>query len=149
MDLIQNKLEEIKEKIEELEKLIVQQPQSLPQLPQCWPIMELTYVNLSDGTTKDKIDRIVKQIEQYKINIIPTPTDSQIVRSAIVGELGNEGLNYWLRIRSLKEDYDEQIQMGSYMYLLARREKININLGAIINRYRTAINKYNNRLNQQ
>lgn len=70
-------------------------------------------------------------------------------RSAIVAELGNEGLNYWLRIRSLKEDYDEQIQMGSYMYLLARREKININLGAIINRYRTAINKYNNRLNQQ
>ena len=151
MNSIQNKLKEIKDKIKKKKKIIVQQneqPQPLPQLPQCWPTIELTYVNLSEGTAKDKIDRIVQQIEQYHINMIPTPKDSQIVRSALVAELGDEGINYWLRIRSLKEDYNEQIQMGYYIYLTSIRDKISINLGAIINRYRAAIDKYNNGLNQ-
>ena len=78
-------LQELREKIEELQELVDKQPQLFPP---CNYIQELNYVNLSDGTTEDKLNRIINQIVGYKINIIPTPKDSQVVRSAIVKELG-------------------------------------------------------------
>jgi L-lactate utilization protein LutC len=139
-------LQELREKIEELQELVNKQPQ---QFPQCNYIKELNYVNLADGTTEDKLKRIVQQIVEYNINIIPTPKDSQVVRSAIVKELGDKGMNQWLSIRALKEDYDELLQTTRYLYLLIRREKIDINFGAIVNLYKAAIDKYNNSLNNK
>ena len=138
-------LQEIREKIEELQELVDKpQPQ---QFPPCNYIQELNYVNLADGTTEDKLKRIVQQIVEYNINIIPTPKDSQVVRSAIVKEFGDKGMNLWLSIRALKEDYDELLQTTRYLYLLIRRDKIDINFGAIVNLYKAAIDKYNNSLN--
>ena len=139
-------LQELREKIEELQELVNKQPQ---QFPQCNYIKELNYVNLVDGTTEDKLKRIVQQIVEYNINIIPTPKDSQIVRSAIVKELGDKGMNLWLQIRAIKGDYDELLQTTRYLYLLIRREKIDINFGAIVNLYKAAIDKYNNSLNNK
>ena len=139
-------LQELREKIEELQELVNKQPQ---QFPQCNYIKELNYVNLADGTTEDKLKRIVQQIVEYNINIIPTPKDSHVVRSAIVKELGDKGMNQWLSIRALKEDYDELLQTTRYLYLLIRRDKIDINFGAIVNLYKAAIDKYNNSLNNK
>lgn len=139
-------LQELREKIEELQELVNKQPQ---QFPQCNYIKELNYVNLADGTSEDKLNRIVQQIVEYNINIIPTAKDSQIVRSGIVKELGDKGMNQWLSIRALKEDYDELLQTTRYLYLLIRREKIDINFGAIVNLYKAAIDKYNNSLNNK
>ena len=139
-------LQELREKIEELQELVNKQPQ---QFPQCNYIKELNYVNLADGTTEDKLKRIVQQIVEYNINIIPTPKDSQIVRSAIVKELGDKGMNLWLQIRAIKGDYDELLQTTRYLYLLIRREKIDINFGAIVNLYKAAFDKYNNSLNNK
>ena len=139
-------LQELREKIEELQELVNKQPQ---QFPQCNYIKELNYVNLADGTTEDKLKRIVQQIVEYNINIIPTPKDSQIVRSAIVKELGDKGMNLWLQIRAIKGDYDELLQTTRYLYLLIRREKIDINFGAIVNLYKAAVDKYNNSLNSK
>ena len=68
------------------------------------------------------------------------------VQSGIVKELGFNGINLWLQIRALKEDYDEQLQSTRYLYLLLRKEKIDINFGAIVNLYKAAIDKYNNSL---
>jgi hypothetical protein len=56
-------------------------------------------------------------------------------------------MNQWLSIRALKEDYDELLQTTRYLYLLIRRDKIDINFGAIVNLYKAAIDKYNNSLN--
>jgi hypothetical protein len=140
-------LQELREKIEELQELVDKpQPQ---QFPPCNYIQELNYVNLADGTTEDKLNRIISQIVEYKINIIPTSKDCQVVRSAIVKELGFNGINLWLQIRALKEDYDEQLQSTRYLYLLLRKEKIDINFGAIVNLYKAAIDKYNNSLNNK
>ena len=139
-------LQELREKIEELQELVNKQPQ---QFPQCNYIKELNYVNLVDGTTEDKLKRIVQQIVEYNINIIPTPKDSQVVRSAIVKELGDKGMNLWLQIRAIKGDYDELLQTTRYLYLLIRREKIDINFGAIVNLYKAAVDKYNNSLNSK
>ena len=139
-------LQELREKIEELQELVNKQPQ---QFPQCNYIKELNYVNLVDGTTEDKLKRIVQQIVEYNINIIPTPKDSQIVRSAIVKELGDKGMNLWLQIRAIKGDYEELLQTTRYLYLLIRREKIDINFGAIVNLYKAAVDKYNNSLNSK
>ena len=139
-------LQELREKIEELQELVNKQPQ---QFQQCNYIKELNYVNLVDGTTEDKLKRIVQQIVEYNINIIPTPKDSQIVRSAIVKELGDKGMNLWLQIRAIKGDYDELLQTTRYLYLLIRREKIDINFGAIVNLYKAAVDKYNNSLNSK
>ena len=139
-------LQELREKIEELQELVNKQPQ---QFPQCNYIKELNYVNLVDGTTEDKLNRIVQQIVEHKINIIPTAKDSQVVRSGIVKELGDKGMNLWLQIRAIKGDYDELLQTTRYLYLLIRREKIDINFGAIVNLYKAAIDKYNNSLNSK
>ena len=139
-------LQKLRENIEELQEFINKQPQ---QFPPCNYIQELNYVNLTDGTTEDKLNRIVQQIVEHKINIIPTAKDSQIVRSGIVKELGDKGMNQWLSIRALKEDYDELLQTTRYLYLLIRRDKIDINFGAIVNLYKAAIDKYNNSLNNK
>lgn len=67
-----NILQEVKRKIEELQGLIVklEQPQQA----------KLNYVNLSKGNNEDKLSRITEQITQYHINILSTPSDSQLVR---------------------------------------------------------------------
>lgn len=144
MKKINTLLQDIKAKAEELQLLINEQQSKQPQFPQCNIPQELTYVNLSDGSIEEKLKRIIEQVREHKINIIPTPKDSQIARCAIVKELGDEGMNFWLQIRVLKEDYDEITQMARYLYLSKNREKININLGALINLYKTAIDNYNN-----
>lgn len=136
-------LKEIKDKIEELQVLVNEQAKQ-PQFPQCNIPKELTYVNLSDGTVEEKLDRIITQILEYNINILPTPKDSQVVRSAIVEELGCNGIKQWHQIRALADSYDEQQQNIKYIYLLTRRGKNNINFGAIVNLYKAAIDNYNN-----
>lgn len=143
---INTTLQELREKIEELQELINKQPQ---QFPTCNYTKGLNYVNLADGTTEDKLNRIVQQIVEHKINIIPTAKDSQVVRSGIVKELGDKGMNLWLQIRAIKGDYDELLQTTRYLYLLIRREKIDINFGAIVNLYKAAVDKYNNSLNSK
>lgn len=95
-------LQDVKRKIEELQELIVklEQPQQA----------KLDYVNLSKGDNEDKLSRITEQITQYHINILSTPSDSQLVRCAIVNEIGDKGLKYWHIIRSMAENYDEAEQ---------------------------------------
>lgn len=136
-------IQEIQDRLTILQDLVKQQHQ---QLPKCYVEKELKYINLSNGNTEEKLNRIIEQISQYGINIIPTPKDSQIVRSALVEELGEQGINYWHRIRSMAENYDEQEQNIRYIYLLSRKGKNNINFGAIVNLYKAAIDKYNNSL---
>ena len=132
-------LQDVKRKIEELQELIVklEQPQQA----------KLDYVNLSKGDNEDKLSRITEQITQYHINILSTPSDSQLVRCAIVNEIGDKGLKYWHIIRSMAENYDEAEQTKRYVYLLSRKDKININFGTVVNRYKDAIDKYNRKLN--
>ena len=134
-----NILQEVKRKIEELQGLIVklEQPQQA----------KLNYVNLSRGNNEDKLSRITEQITQYHINILSTPSDSQLVRCAIVNEIGDKGLKYWHIIRSMAENYDEAEQTKRYVYLLSRKDKISINFGTVVNRYKDAIDKYNRELN--
>lgn len=134
-----NILQEVKRKIEELQGLIVklEQPQQA----------KLNYVNLSKGSNEDKLSRITEQITQYHINILSTPSDSQLVRCAIVNEIGDKGLKYWHIIRSMAENYDEAEQTKRYVYLLSRKDKISINFGTVVNRYKDAIDKYNRELN--
>lgn len=134
-----NILQEVKRKIGELQGLIVklEQPQQA----------KLNYVNLSKGNNEDKLSRITEQITQYHINILSTPSDSQLVRCAIVNEIGDKGLKYWHIIRSMAENYDEAEQTKRYVYLLSRKDKISINFGTVVNRYKDAIDKYNRELN--
>lgn len=84
-----NIIQEVKKKIYELQELItrLEQPQQTEE-------KKLDYVNLSEGNNEDKLNRITEQITQYDINIIPTSKDSQLIRCAIVNELGDKGLKY-------------------------------------------------------
>lgn len=134
-----NILQDVKRKIEELQELIKRLEQSQQQ--------KLKYVNLSKGNNEDKLDRITEQITQYHINILPTPHDSQLVRCAIVNELADRGMKYWHVIRSMADNYDEAEQTKRYVYLLSRKDKISINFGTVVNRYKDAIDKYNRELN--
>lgn len=135
-----NIIKEIKRKIDELQEIItrLEQPQQAKSLD---------YVNLSEGSNEDKLNRITEQITQYDINIIPTSKDSQLIRCAIVNELGDKGLKYWHIIRAKADGYDEAEQTKRYVYLLSRKDKISINFGTIVNRYKDAIDKYNRELN--
>lgn len=135
-----NIIKEIKRKIDELQEIITR----LEQLQQA---KGLDYVNLSEGSNEDKLNRITEQITQYDINIIPTSKDSQLIRCAIVNELGDKGLKYWHIIRAKADGYDEAEQTKRYVYLLSRKDKISINFGTIVNRYKDAIDKYNRELN--
>ncbi len=134
-----NIIREIKRKIEELQELItrLEQPHQT----------KLDYVNLSEGNNEDKLSRMTEQIAQYDINILTTPKDSQLVRCAIVNELADRGMKYWHIIRAKSNGYDEAEQTKRYVYLLSRRDKININFGTVVNRYKDAIDKYNRNLN--
>ena len=115
--------------------------------PQQTEEKKLDYVNLSEGNNEDKLNRITEQITQYDINIIPTSKDSQLIRCAIVNELGDRGLKYWHIIRARADGYDEAEQTKRYVYLLSRKDKISINFGTVVNRYKDAIDKYNRELN--
>ena len=137
-----NIIQEVKKKIYELQELItrLEQPQQTEE-------KKLDYVNLSEGNNEDKLNRITEQITQYDINIIPTSKDSQLIRCAIVNELGDRGLKYWHIIRARADGYDEAEQTKRYVYLLSRKDKISINFGTVVNRYKDAIDKYNRKLN--
>lgn len=139
-----NIIKEIKRKIEELQELIVRLEQ-----PQQTEKEKLDYINLSEGSNEDKLNRITEQITQYDINIIPTSKDSQLIRCAIVNELGDKGLKYWHIIRAKADGYDEAEQTKRYVYLMSRKDTIKLNFGVIINRYKAAIDLYNNNLNNK
>ena len=134
---------DIRKKLDELEEKLMK-TESKKLFPSCFvPIKAIEYVDLSSGTVKDKTERIVEQLQQYSINMLPTSEDSKFVRSAIVAELGEDGLKYWLSIRKMKDDFDEQTQIKRYNNLLRQRGKNTMNFGTVINRYRKAINLYN------
>lgn len=137
-----NIIQEVKKKIYELQELITRL-----ERPQQTEEKKLDYVNLSEGNNEDKLNRITEQITQYDINIIPTSKDSQLIRCAIVNELGDRGLKYWHIIRARADGYDEAEQTKRYVYLLSRKDKISINFGTVVNRYKDAIDKYNRELN--
>ena len=137
-----NIIKEIKRKIDELQEIItrLEQPQQAKNLD---------YVNFSEGSNEDKLNRITEQITQYDINIIPTSKDSQLIRCAIVNELGDKGLKYWHIIRAKANGYDEAEQSKRYVYLMSRKDTIKLNFGVIINRYKAAIDLYNKNLNNK
>lgn len=137
-----NIIKEIKRKIDELQEIItrLEQPQQAKNLD---------YVNFSEGSNEDKLNRITEQITQYDINIIPTSKDSQLIRCAIVNELGDKGLKYWHIIRAKADGYDEAEQTKRYVYLMSRKDTIKLNFGVIINRYKVAIDLYNKNLNNK
>ena len=134
-----NITQELKKKIDELQRLIakLEQPHQT----------KLDYVNLSEGNNEDKLSRITEQITQYNINILSTSKDSQLVRCALAYELAERGLKYWHIIRAKADGYDEAEQTKKYVYLLSRKDKISINFGTVVNRYKDAIDKYNRDLN--
>ena len=147
MNEIRNRIQKIKKEITEIEKLI--NVKLFGELPSCYIANELQYVNLAEGSTDEKLERIVKQIVQHKINIINNHQDSALIRCAIIEEFGENGLKMWLQIRSLADNYKEEEQVRKYQYLLDRREKINLNFGVIVNRYKAAIDNYNKSLYQK
>ena len=120
-------INDIRKKLDELEERILE-TETKKIFPPCYaPIELLQYVDLSNGTNEDKMKRIVEQIKEYKINMLPTSEDSNFVRSSLVAELGENGLEHWLSIRKFREDYDDNT----------------MSFGTIVNRYRQAIDLYN------
>ena len=141
-------INEIRKKLDELEDKL--NAASRPKLNiECFPFLEEQYVDLINGNDEEKLNRICKHIENKNINIIPSAKDSQIVRSAIVAALGEKGLCYWLRIRKMKDGFDEQQQTTKYLYLLSRRATNTMTFGAIVNRYTAAVDNFNNLLYQK
>ena len=139
-----NVINEIKEKLELLERMVGESVASV--LTSSVTNQSVEYVNLREGTNKDKLHRIVEQVVSHKINILTTPKISNYVRNAIVAELGEDGLKYWLKLRQFREGYDQEAQTNKYNYALKRRSKNTMTFGAIINRYKEAINEYNKHL---
>ena len=138
---MRNLINEIREKLDKLEAMVIAQETKAIFAP-CTP-HPLPYVDLTNGSMQDKMQRIVEQIKQYNINLLPTPHESQFIRSAIVAEFGEKGLRFWLDIRKLREDYNEEIQIKRYNSILKSRSKNTMTFGAIVNRYRNAIDLYN------
>ena len=136
-----NLINEIREKLDKLEAMVIAQETKAIFTP-CTP-QSLPYVDLTNGSMQDKMQRIVEQIKQYNINLLQTPHESQFIRSAIVAEFGEKGLRFWLDIRKLREDYNEDIQIKRYNSILKSRSKNTMTFGAIVNRYRNAIDLYN------
>jgi len=138
-----NILQDVKRKLQELQELIarLEQPQQIEE--------KLEYVNLSESNNEDRLTRITEQIAKYNINILPTSHDSQLVRCALVSELGERGLKYWHIIRAKADGYDEAEQTKRYVYLMSRKDSIKLNFGVIINRYKAAIDLYNKNLNNK
>ena len=136
-------INEIRNKLNELEARLME-TESKTLFPLCiMPFLQINYVDLSSGTYEDKMKRIVEQIEELRINILPTPQDSNLVRSALVAELGEKGLKYWLSIRKLREDYDENQQIKRYNNMLKYKDSNTMTFGTIVNRYKQAIDLYN------
>lgn len=136
-------INDIRKELNELEERILEM-ESRKMFPPCYaPIELLQYVDLSNGTNEDKMKRIVEQIKEYKINMLPTPEDSKFVRSALVAELGESGLEHWLSIRKFREDYDEKQQIKRYKNMLKYKDNNTMTFGTIVNRYRQAIDLYN------
>lgn len=134
---------DIRKKLDELEEKLMK-TESKKLFPSCFvPIKAIEYVDLSNGSNEDKMKRIVEQIQEYNINILATPKDSNIVRSALVAELGEKGLKYWLRIRKFREDFNEQKQIMRYNNALKYSANNYMNFGAVINRYKQAIDLFN------
>ena len=136
-------INDLRKKIDELEERILE-TETKKMFPPCYaPIELLQYVDLSNGTNEDKMKRIVEQIKEYKINMLPTSEDSNFVRSSLVAELGENGLEHWLSIRKFREDYDEKQQIKRYNNMLKYKDNNTMTFGTIINRYRQAIDLYN------
>ena len=136
-------INDLRKKIDELEERILE-TETKKMFPPCYaPIELLQYVDLSNGTNEDKMKRIVEQIKEYKINMLPTPEDSNFVRSSLVAELGENGLEHWLSIRKFREDYDEKQQIKRYNNMLNYIDNNTMTFGTNINRYRQAIDLYN------
>ena len=136
-------INDIRKKLDELEERILE-TETKKMFPPCYaPIELLQYVDLSNGTNEDKMKRIVEQIKEYKINMLPTSEDSNFVRSSLVAELGENGLEHWLSIRKFREDYDEKQQIKRYNNMLKYKDNNTMTFGTIINRYRQAIDLYN------
>ena len=104
----------------------------------------IEYVDLTNGTLEEKMERIIAQAKEYKLNLLPTPQASNYVRGAIAAEFGENGLGYWLDLRRNREDYDEVAQIKKYNYQVARKSKNTMTFGAIVNRYRIAVEEHNN-----
>ena len=134
MEII-NLIQDIKEKVTLLENLIKDNSSTSNN--------SIQHDDLKHGTNEDKLRRIVEQIMEYNINIIPTAEDSQIVRAAIAATLGDIGFSYWTKIRQQKENYDFKQQFVRY-YSLVKSSSNTVSFGALINRYKSAIDKYNN-----
>ena len=110
----------------------------------CYPVIKtIDYVILNKGTEEDKLKSMIAQLRENNISIIPTSHDSQIVRSAIVATLGEQGLKYWLEIRKTRDNYNEMEQIKRYNDLLKYKEKNNLNFGVIVNKYKEAIDSFN------
>lgn len=136
-------INDIRKKLDELEERILE-TETKKIFPPCYaPIELLQYVDLSNGTNEDKMKRIVEQIKEYKINMLPTSEDSNFVRSSLVAELGENGLEHWLSIRKFREDYDEKQQIKRYNNMLKYKDNNTMSFGTIVNRYRQAIDLYN------
>ena len=143
-------INDLRKKINELEERILEM-ESNKKFPPCFaPMQLLQYVDLSNGSNEDKMKRIAEQIEEYSINMLATPKDSNIVRNALVAELGEDGLKYWLIIRKFREDFNEKQQEMRYKSQLKYIANNVMNFGAVINRYKQAIDLWNeNNYNKQ
>ncbi len=139
-----NVINEIKERLVILERMVSEN--STSTATSNVTSQNLEYVDLREGTSRDKLERITEQIVAHKINMLPTPQVSNYIRSAIVAELGEEGLDYWLKLRQFREGYEQEVQTSKYNYALKYRSKNTMTFGAIINRYKEAINEYNKHL---
>ena len=139
-----NVINEIRERLDFLESMVKEG--KLETLTDNVTTPSIEYVNLREGTNKDKLHRIVEQVVSHKINILTTPQISNYIRNAIVAELGEDGLVYWLKLRQFREGYDQEAQTGKYNYAIKHRSKNTMTFGAIINRYKEAINEYNKHL---
>ena len=139
-----NVINEIRERLDFLESMVKEG--KLETLTDNVTTPSIEYVNLREGTNKDKLHRIVEQVVSHKINILTTPQISNYIRNAIVAELGEEGLVYWLKLRQFREGYDQEAQTSKYNYALKHRSKNTMTFGASINRYKEAINEYNKHL---
>lgn len=134
---MKNIIKDIREKIEILEKKILSYDDKRDS------VIQLNYIDLFNGSNEEKLKRIIEQLESYNINIMPTSKERQIIRSAIIAELGEHGFAYWIRIRSMTENYDLQEQYDKYNNLLIQRHKNTMTFGAIVNRYKQAIDRFN------
>lgn len=139
-----NVINEIRERLDFLERMAKECKSETLTDNVTTPSIE--YVNLREGTNKDKLHRIVEQVVSHKINILTTPQISNYIRNAIVAELREDGLVYWLKLRQFREGYDQEAQTSKYNYALKHRSKNTMTFGAIINRYKEAINEYNKHL---